>query len=67
MLFETEKGLKKSRIRDIKISDLIMSVVGSVVGIGLLFTGIFTDYVYTVTGGTILTLALFHLSWARKS
>lgn len=52
---------------DINVSDLIMSCVGSIVGIGLLFTGIFTGYIYAIGGSTILALSLFHLSWVKKN
>lgn len=50
-----------------KASNVLMSGIGSVVGAGLLFTGIFFDYVYAVAGTTILALSLLHLSWTKKS
>lgn len=69
-LKEIEESISKKEKAfkiDIDVSDLIMSCVGSIVGIGLLFTGIFTDYIYAIGGSTILALSLFHLSWVKKN
>jgi len=53
-------------IKELSLSDLILVLIGIVVGTGAVVAGIFIDYICVIGGITILIIAFLHLIWACR-
>lgn len=66
---ELRKVKRKRKLRltkNIKMTDLVLSVFGLVLGAGLFFASIFRNPIMMVVGLGCIVFGLIHLTWAAK-
>jgi len=54
------------KIKELNFFDLILVLIGTVVGTGAVVVEILKDYVCIIGGATLLMIAFLHLLWACR-